>query len=295
MEVLRQDEPPRRGSDAGKVLGLLRVDAPEGAQGKPCGASHIPKEHKCSKNAVALNKERLRKAALAGGLTITAALGLALIARGKVEATNTGAKTLTLPSRSFTSLPSRTTAPSEDELETLEAYIFSSRNLNRRLRSGKIDAGLVQDVNTIDSWMHNTKPKQDRYYRGIASEKTSEFFRNATVGQTYTDPAYGSFSRVFRIAQGFAEEHTAGDERVVVRTRAPFYPMPTDAIDNLNRKRGLFEDTSGGEEEVLAPRGASYRITRILRGVSSGGRLRKYTLVDLEYLGVDTSRSLPGS
>lgn len=61
--MLRQDEPPRRGSDAGKVLGLVKVDAPEGAQGKPCGASHIPKEHKCSKSTAPTAKDRLKTAA----------------------------------------------------------------------------------------------------------------------------------------------------------------------------------------------------------------------------------------
>lgn len=51
MEVLGEDQPPRCRSDAGKVLALPRIDAPEGGRGKPCGASHIPKEHKCSKTA----------------------------------------------------------------------------------------------------------------------------------------------------------------------------------------------------------------------------------------------------
>ena len=72
MEVLGQNQPPRRGADAGKVLALPRLDAPEGAQGKPCGASHIPKTHKCSKSTATTAKDRLKtaaKVALALGAT----------------------------------------------------------------------------------------------------------------------------------------------------------------------------------------------------------------------------------
>ena len=73
----RQDEPPRR-PDAGKVLGLVTVDAPEGDRGKPCGQSHIPKGSKCHKNGAVLSNNTLRTAAtvaltagvIAGGVAI---------------------------------------------------------------------------------------------------------------------------------------------------------------------------------------------------------------------------------
>jgi hypothetical protein len=141
--------------------------------------------------------------------------------------------------------------------------------------------------------MRHSTPTGGRYYRGVASEQDAEFFRSATVGTTYIDRAYGSFSSTFSIAKGFAEEHSATSEQVVIRTRAHFYSMPTEAIDAMHRQRGTFWESSSGENEFLAPRGASYRVTQVRQGISSGGRWRKYTLVDLEYLGVDTSRNLP--
>jgi len=68
--VLGQNEPPRR-TDAGKVLGLVRIDAPEGGKGKPCGESFIPKNHKCSKKAGSSTNSNLQtaaKVALAAGV-----------------------------------------------------------------------------------------------------------------------------------------------------------------------------------------------------------------------------------
>jgi hypothetical protein len=77
VEVLGQDQPSRR-TDAGKVLDLVRIDAPEGGKGKPCGESFIPKSHKCSKKAVSSTNSNLQTAAkvalaagvLAGGVAI---------------------------------------------------------------------------------------------------------------------------------------------------------------------------------------------------------------------------------
>lgn len=47
--MLWQDLTPRRGTDAGKVLGLIKIDAPESGKGKPCGNSFIPQAHRCGK------------------------------------------------------------------------------------------------------------------------------------------------------------------------------------------------------------------------------------------------------
>lgn len=77
MEVLGQDQPPRRLPDAGKVLGLVKTDAPEGGTGKPCGKSHIPKAHECSKTGSKLG----RNVALAAGAVGIAAIGAALYAK----------------------------------------------------------------------------------------------------------------------------------------------------------------------------------------------------------------------
>jgi len=74
-----QSQPPRRGYHAGKVAGLPRIDAPKGAQGKPCGESYISRTHKCSKNAGPLTAGNLKTAAkvalavgaLAGGAYLT--------------------------------------------------------------------------------------------------------------------------------------------------------------------------------------------------------------------------------
>ncbi len=77
MALLRQDQPPRW-TDAGKVTGLVRSDAPEGGKGKPCGNSHIAKAYKCNKQAGGLTAETFKTAAkvalaagvLAGGAAI---------------------------------------------------------------------------------------------------------------------------------------------------------------------------------------------------------------------------------
>ena len=79
MALLGQGIAARRSSHAGKVAGLSRTDAPKGAQGKPCGASHIPREHKCNKNTGPLTAGNLKTAAkvalavgaLAGGAYLT--------------------------------------------------------------------------------------------------------------------------------------------------------------------------------------------------------------------------------
>lgn len=71
MEVHRQDQPSRRGSDAGKVAGLARIDAPTSAKGKPCGESYIPRTSKCSKNTASSTNSNLQtaaKVALAAGV-----------------------------------------------------------------------------------------------------------------------------------------------------------------------------------------------------------------------------------
>jgi Kae1-associated kinase Bud32 len=71
VEVLGEEQPQGRRSNAGKVRGLLTHDAPEGGTGKPCGTSHIPKTHKCSKNAAGLTPKTVStvaKVALATGL-----------------------------------------------------------------------------------------------------------------------------------------------------------------------------------------------------------------------------------
>ena len=62
MALQRQSFPPRR-HHAGKVLGLVRIDARKGAKGKPCGASHIPKQYRCTKNASGITAETLKTAA----------------------------------------------------------------------------------------------------------------------------------------------------------------------------------------------------------------------------------------
>jgi hypothetical protein len=80
MALQRQSQPPRRSSHAGKVAGLPRIDAPKGGQGKPCGASHIPREHKCSKP---LSKAAIATAAVLG--TAAIATGIAIGANARIK------------------------------------------------------------------------------------------------------------------------------------------------------------------------------------------------------------------
>ena len=68
--MLGQKQPPGR-ADAGKVLGLVRIDAPKGGKGKPCGESFIPKNNKCSKKSASPTNSKLQtaaKVALAAGV-----------------------------------------------------------------------------------------------------------------------------------------------------------------------------------------------------------------------------------
>jgi len=58
----------------------VRADAPEGGQGKPCGASHIPKAHKCSKKTGLLTAANLKTAAKAA-LAVGAVAGGAYLAK----------------------------------------------------------------------------------------------------------------------------------------------------------------------------------------------------------------------
>jgi len=67
-----QLQPPlRRDTEDGKVVGLVRIDAPEGGQGKPCGESFIPKNNKCSKktgSSTNSNLQTVATVALAAGV-----------------------------------------------------------------------------------------------------------------------------------------------------------------------------------------------------------------------------------
>lgn len=81
VEVLRQEQPPRRGVDAGKVSRLVRSDAPEGAAGKPCGSSHIPRSHKCSKGSGTLTPNQIKTAAKVALAAGAVAGGIALAKR----------------------------------------------------------------------------------------------------------------------------------------------------------------------------------------------------------------------
>lgn len=71
MEVLGGKLQAGGRAHAGKVLALQRIDAPEGGKGKPCGAAHIPKQHKCSKGTgtpINNNLEIAAKIAVGAGL-----------------------------------------------------------------------------------------------------------------------------------------------------------------------------------------------------------------------------------
>ena len=76
MGLQRQDQPARCRPNAGKVLDLLRNDAPEAGKGKACGNSYIPKSHKCSVNRtksalVTAGKIAAVAGLVAGGVYVT--------------------------------------------------------------------------------------------------------------------------------------------------------------------------------------------------------------------------------
>ena len=315
---------------------------------KKCGKSGIPDNRKCSKAvrsskaaapaaSGAKDNSKAAKAAAAVGLSVAGAVALALIARGKYS--NKGksvaqvfqassqqppnlspkrlrqAEDLTNSSKPppgtkpIGLLPSRSSAPRENELASLGVYTNGSRALNYKLRRGaaeELTAVEMLHVKRIDSWMANSTPVPGRYWRGMPPGESAQKYINAKVGDSFVDPAYASFSSELRAAKTFtsAIKTNEGFTYVLVRARGSMHPIPYNNLvareARIAQRRGqkpvLEEHDFSHEAERLANRNSKYTVTKILRDVKfSGDPHRSYTIIEVDMTPSLDTRTRPGS
>ena len=230
--------------------------------GKPCGESHIPKSHECRKtqNGPASAKEKQglsknQKIAAAAGLTLTAGLGIALIAKGKLKPPNSSFKT---------KLQSRTVAE----------YVSDSKAINQGLRTGRSEL-FEDEITVIDDWIKGSQATKGTFFRGINDKKVLDYLSKAKVGDSYTDLGYGSFSKDKEIADEFSRPDQKGNTYMLRVQRASLYRIP---VEQFPFRREV------DEKEHLAPRNARFRITgkKPLATYPDGSQS---LLIDLVYLG----------
>ena len=249
---------------------MKRSDTAEGrddakksqAAGKPCGESHIPKSYECRKtqNGPASAKEKQglsknQKIAAAAGLTLTAGLGIALIAKGKLKPPNSSFKT---------KLQSRTVAE----------YVSDSKAINQGLRTGRSEL-FEDEITVIDDWIKGSQATKGTFFRGINDKKVLDYLSKAKVGDSYTDLGYGSFSKDKEIADEFSRPDQKGNTYMLRVQRASLYRIP---VEQFPFRREV------DEKEHLAPRNARFRITgkKPLATYPDGSQS---LLIDLVYLG----------
>jgi hypothetical protein len=316
---------------------------------KKCGKSGIPDNKKCSK-AVRPSKvaapaasgvrdnSKAAKAAAAVGLSVAGAVTLALIARGKysnkgqsvaqvfqassqqpanlsprrlrqVEYLTNSSKLLS-GTKPIGLLPSRSSAPRENELASLEAYTDGSRVLNYKLRRGEAEELTAEEmlhIKRIDSWMANSTPVPGRYWRGLRDGESAQKYLNAKVGDSFVDPGYASFSSDLRAAKTFTSEthiDGGGFTNVLVRARGSMYPIPYNNLVarevRVAQRRGqkpiTGEHDFSYEAERLANRNSKFKVTKVIRNVKfSGDKYRTYTIIDVEMSSAPETRIKPGS
>lgn len=247
----------------------VRDDAKKSqAAGKPCGNSYIAKSFTCGKGELT-NKTteekteltKIQKVAITGGLSVTAAVGLALIAKGRLNP----------PNSSFRN---------KLQNDALAEYVTDSSYLNRSLRSDKphMIESIKAEIEPIDNWFQTSRPTTGTYYRGIHSKRTIQFLSQAKEGDSYVDKGYGSFSKDIGIANQFTRAYDKNKDIYVLRAkRAPLYRIPVEQFpfkDDLN------------EQEYLSPRNSRFKISKIEKSdIDSYGR--RYIMIDLTYRGVE--------
>jgi len=258
-EALAQARREMKRSDAAEV----RDDAKKSqGTGKSCGESHIPKSYECRKtqNGPASTRENAglsknQKIAAAAGLTLTAGLGIALIAKGKLKPPNSSFKT---------KLQSRTVAE----------YVSDSKAINQGLRTGRSEL-FEDEITVIDDWIKGSQATKGTFFRGINDKKVLDYLSKAKVGDSYTDLGYGSFSKDKEIADEFSRPDQKGNTYMLRVQRASLYRIP---VEQFPFRREV------DEKEHLAPRNARFRITgkKPLATYPDGSQS---LLIDLVYLG----------
>jgi len=259
VALLRQDQPPRWSSHAGKVLGLARIDALKGGKGKPCGESHIPRTHKCTKNASApndltKNQQNLSKW-IAAGVSAAAVGGIAAILYGQANSKQKilqGAKLKQESAR----------ARRREEHDAIYNYVLSSYGLNRKLRTDKkLDERDSLIKQGLDSWLSDATTQKGVFFRGIPGTSKSEW-ANLKAGDRISDKAYGSFSRSRDVGTSFAESSLNGKEvpGVLIVARGSLARVPYHIHSRYGKSLGK---TIEKEEEYLTKRNTTYSVDRV--------------------------------
>lgn len=229
----RHHRPRRRRLDAGKVLGLVRIDAPEGGKGKPCGASHIPKDYKCGRTETGGSHKQVVAPTIAAGLSISAVIALGVVLNKKG-----------INSRQ----PAKPRSAKEQEA-ALRRYTMSSMSMNTKLRDGKpLNEEELAVRDGIDQWLKGQKPVEGVYMRGI--NQSNNEFAKARVGDVVESKAFTSVTTDKNVAMYFAStQFGAGihrDRATIVVARGAAYKLADQT-----------------QKESLLPRGTQYRITKI--------------------------------
>lgn len=257
MEVLGESQPPRRRRlDAGKVLGLVRIDAPEGGRGKPCGASHIPKHFKCGKSTssatLSSKLDSNLKGWVAAGISVAAVGGIAAVIYN-----NKQTRKRALEQLRDTQLRNR--ARKVEEHDAIYWYVAGSQGLNRALREGKELNERYETIRDgLDSWLSDVPKDKGIFFRGIPERARSEW-STIKAGQVITDKAYTSFSKSREVANMYGDNDVAANSVLIV-ARGGISRLPMH-ISNSNGRR-LPEGYADAQEHLTA-RNTQYKVLRV--------------------------------
>jgi hypothetical protein len=261
VALLRQIQPPRRRPHAGKVLGLVKTDAPEAVKGKPCGASHIAKGYKCGKATQDIKNDNI-KAWAAVGISAAAVAGIATVLFNQSKTRKAILAQLPKP---LTGARGGT----QEEYDSIYNYVLSSYGVNRNLRSGKpLDDRAQTIINGLDSYLANSPGTQGTYYRGISLANSKDPSKaqwiNAKAGDIINDQAYTSFSSD---RQAASLMFARGSGPVVVY-KGSLVQLPYDKPNSYGK---TLQGDLESEKEFLVPRNSTYRVVRTEEIPAQGG------------------------
>ena len=236
----------------------FRKDAGVKRLGKPCGASHISKKHKCTKGAGTSRSEKPNTQTKAD-LSKWAALGVSAAAVGGIAAvlySQNASKQKIL--KDLKSKQADARLRRTEEHDAIYTYVSASYGLNRALRSGN---ELTENMNVVkdglDSWLKDAPTKKGIYYRGMGWEVKSDW-STVKEGQTLTDKAFGSFTSDRKVGMKFGrgKEDTPG---VVIVARGALSQLPYHVKGRYGQE---FGETLRKEKEFLTKRNTQFKVRR---------------------------------
>jgi hypothetical protein len=243
------------------VLAAPRTDTPERGKGKPCGESHIPKTHKCTKGEgkskapeQTTKSDKQLKLWAAAGLSATAVAGISYI----LYKDPVIRKDLSFRLKED---PTFDKSKRFQIRNSIDSYVRGSYSLNTNLRSGEaLPSNLTLLRDGLDKWMSRTKPQQGIYYRGFdADGREAKIWSGLRVGDSYTDKGYTSLSSSRKIGEEFSGLTDRRDGFLLV-ARGGAFPIPYGITGS-----GRFSVAKGYEDEreSLASRNTTYKVTKI--------------------------------